>query len=310
MHLRFLSTSFALALSALNALAASGTAIPGGAQTNTFVIDKPGAYYLAGDRTMTSANTAISITSDDVTLDLNGYCVSSAAAGITAFSRTNVEIRNGSVGPTKYAGINTSSCTLLRIIDVRVSEAGYSGISYFSAKDTLIERCSAYGCGTDGITSDYNAEGTVIRNCSVKANKGRGMMVGRDALVINCIATENHKSGIVALSRSTVEACLVTRNNSDLVNDEGGIIATDSCAIRRNNLTANTGCAVYVSSDGAGTVIEDNSITAVKSANNRRYGVYMTSFNGAKALLTNNRFHDVGTKATDAFVDGGGNVVF
>ncbi|HEX2100217.1 MAG TPA: hypothetical protein VHF69_06130 [Candidatus Synoicihabitans sp.] len=64
-----------LAVLPLSLFAASGTAIPGGNQNTPFVIDKPGAYYLAANRTMTKLNVwaAIEIKADNVTLDLNGF---------------------------------------------------------------------------------------------------------------------------------------------------------------------------------------------------------------------------------------------
>jgi parallel beta-helix repeat protein len=307
---RFTSALFALALSALNAFAAIGTAIPGGAQSSTYVIDKPGYYYLSGDRTMTITSAAISVSADDVTLDLNGFTVSSAGGGIAANSHTNIEIRNGSVGPTKSSGIYANACTLLRIIDVRVSDAGGNGISIASGKDSTIDRCSTYGCLSDGIFSDYNSHGTAVRNCTAKDNKGRGIVLGRDSSVVHSISTENRKTGIVAIERGLIENCFVTLNNLDLNNSDEGVFVMDYCTVRGNTITGNAAYGISVAADSLGVVIENNVISDVKGVNGTRYGVSPAAVNGAKTFLANNRFCNVGLKATYAFVDGGGNVVF
>jgi hypothetical protein len=96
---------------------ASGTAIPGGNQAAPFVINKPGAYYLAANRVMTTkgqAVGAIQIDASDVTLDLNGYTlgyvdVDGSGSGILV-NGSNVEIRNGSI----------NTCPSMRFTSLRV----------------------------------------------------------------------------------------------------------------------------------------------------------------------------------------------
>src|SRR5438552_2189365 len=63
-------------------------------------ITDPGSYRLSSNVAVTGSATAISIQSNDVSLDLNGFTVSGDATpfsdGIFVYA-TNVEIRNGTV---------------------------------------------------------------------------------------------------------------------------------------------------------------------------------------------------------------------
>ena len=88
---------------------------PIGPSTTSVTISSPGSYYLAGDIAVTG--TGISITSGDVTLDLNGFTVRKSSgtggAGIIVSgpadnSARNVTIRNGHVSGT-FTQASTSS---------------------------------------------------------------------------------------------------------------------------------------------------------------------------------------------------------
>jgi len=68
-----------------------------------FTITQPGSYYLATNVTVSSGD-AITITANDVSLDLNGFTISSTApvanidnAILLSGSRTNIAIRNGHI---------------------------------------------------------------------------------------------------------------------------------------------------------------------------------------------------------------------
>lgn len=70
-----------------------------------YTISAPGHYCLGGDlRTAMSAGNAITVSADDVVLDLNGFTLDGTAAGtgtaangIFTFDRRRVTVRNGSV---------------------------------------------------------------------------------------------------------------------------------------------------------------------------------------------------------------------
>jgi len=59
----------------------SATNTPGDG-TNTFIISAPGSYFLVGNITGESGKHGVSIQSDDVTLDLNGFAVIGGGGGV------------------------------------------------------------------------------------------------------------------------------------------------------------------------------------------------------------------------------------
>src|SRR5687767_12856288 len=159
--------------------AGASNSIPGGNQGSTFVINKPGYYFLSASRVMTdNMKNAIEITAPDVTLDLAGNAISFASAaagsgiGIYVQIAVNVEIRNGSITNTPDAAIRSDITTgmVFRLIDLRVD--GTRGIS--SAADlTLVDRCHV----TD--TTIYSAIrstgiGAIVRDCQIRNVTGAG----------------------------------------------------------------------------------------------------------------------------------------
>ena len=136
-----------LAVLPLSSFAASGTAIAGGSQSTPYVINKPGAYYLAANRVMTTlGQAAIQIDASDVTLDLNGYTLSFPNAegpytpGIKA-KGANIEIRNGSISTIPGSAIHVDGLLEnvgLRLIDLRIADSMGIGTG---AWGTWVERC-------------------------------------------------------------------------------------------------------------------------------------------------------------------------
>jgi len=145
-------------------------------------ITASGSYYLTGNLTVATGN-AITIASDNVTLDLNGFTISSTApspgSGIgvaLASIRKNVVIRNGNIlGLTTFvAGVftpggfldgvgntNTSSVNL-RVSDLNVLGMASDGINLATTTvpTFVVERCNITNCAGFGI------QAAVIRECS------------------------------------------------------------------------------------------------------------------------------------------------
>ena len=98
------------------------TNTPGDA-SNTFIISAPGSYYLTGNLVGESGKHGISIQSNDVTLDLNGFALlgDGGAGGATrgidtsaaAAPFTNVSVRNGSARGWTGSGVWLGSATAL-----------------------------------------------------------------------------------------------------------------------------------------------------------------------------------------------------
>lgn len=112
--------------------ALAGGVTPGDTPGFPIVISLPGSYRLSGNLAFTppahpdfASSIAISITADDVTLDLNGFTVRLAACdgcsstGI-AVSGSDVEVRNGVIRGFNFIGIDGQR-GLLKVDGVRLT---------------------------------------------------------------------------------------------------------------------------------------------------------------------------------------------
>lgn len=222
-----------------------------------FTIGASGSYYLAKNLTVTTGD-AISITADDVTLDLNGFTISSAASPasgtgvLISGARRDVTIKNGNIrGGTGFSsgafspqgflvGVNASTPNAnanLRIFDLNVSGMASHGINLggISVPTILVERCNVSVCAGIGILA------AAIRDCNVDT-AGRSGIFGD--IVSRCstrsVSTVQGDSGIAA--SSVVESCVsladvgsgIICNNGQVSNSRGtsnsGIGLSANCA--------------------------------------------------------------------------------
>lgn len=172
--------------------------------TGAYTISQPGSYYLATNITVSSGN-GISILTNGVTLDLNGFGIYSTAPSATGVgillgsSRTNITIFNGFIAGrvTQTGGVFTGggfdSGVFITIdtnniityglpFNVRVSGLNVSG-------------CMSYGIGLGGV-------GTSVDSCSVQIAGTSGISAG---IVKNSTASECGTSGISGL---TISDCI------------------------------------------------------------------------------------------------------
>ena len=154
----------------------SRTAIDG--SSTPVVLSQPGSYYLTTNLTVSSGN-AITIATSGVTLDLNGYTLSSTAASATAYGiqisggLQDITIMNGHIrgGVTNSGGVYAGSgfqygisYTVTaprntRVVGISVSGCLNSGIILGQERATVVESCTARTVGGNGIEAD------VIRAC-------------------------------------------------------------------------------------------------------------------------------------------------
>jgi hypothetical protein len=130
-----------------------------------FTITQPGSYYLTHNLTVSTGD-GIDINTNGVTLDLNGFTISSTAASATGngillnSGLRNITILNGFIqgGVTNNNGIYGGS------------GFGY-GIEYSgnSPVNVLVSRISVSGCLYDGIYLNTGNYSTVVESCTVRA---------------------------------------------------------------------------------------------------------------------------------------------
>jgi hypothetical protein len=179
--------------------ALAGNITPGDAPGFPVTISQSGSYRLSGNLTVPGLNTtAIQITADFVTLDLNGFSIIGPA----------VCTSNPTKCPPPGTGIGV--------------QAG--GPQKFAPRGVRVLNGSVRGMGVEGIL--MTGDGSSVEKVTADSNAGGGMSVaGR---VIESAATQNGGSfGIIA---TTVRDCTAVQNFGDGIIINAGGVATGNVA--------------------------------------------------------------------------------
>jgi hypothetical protein len=164
-----------------------------------YTISTPGSYYLTASMGV-SSGTAITITASQVTLDLNGFTLSSTEASPTgtgillAVGVTDITIRNGHIkGNVIYSGGNYTG-------------SGFANGIYVSGstpENVLVSHVSVSGCLDYGIFLNLNYA-TVVELCTVQT-------VGSYGIEANSISRSTAiQCGNVAIYANTADTCYGT----------------------------------------------------------------------------------------------------
>ena len=185
-----------------------------GGSTELIVIDEPGSYVLQGNVSVTAGD-AIAITAGNVTLDLNGFMLSSfektpSGTAIAINDRLkNITIRNGHIrsGSTLGAAPNGTATfipgagflygVIIRGSDtenVCIEELGIHGLAGTAINTnyatTVVRRCVVSTCQS-GIYSN------TVEDCQVRYSEGEAI---RCATASNCIGASFVWEGLNASS--------------------------------------------------------------------------------------------------------------
>ena len=149
-----------------------------------FTITQPGSYYLTTNLTL-SGGDAITIATSGVTLDLNGFTISSTAnpasgtAILLSDALKNVAILNGHIqGSVTNDGSG----------NFNGPGFGY-GISYYSSAplNMRVSGVSVSGCLFSAINVDYFWGSTTVENCVVQAVGSYGIVA---STIRGCLASD------------------------------------------------------------------------------------------------------------------------
>lgn len=201
------------------AAATAGGVTPGDGSGFPVTIDQPGSYVLTGNLQVDEDATAIQITADNVTLDLNGFSIlgptsctgspptcTATGTGIGVFSiGINVTVRNGTV-----RGMGASGIELLhdsRVVEVYVRSNGSAGIN--TGDSSEVRRCMALLNGDDGIRTSV---GMIIGN-HARINAGDGIEAASGSTVLDNVATQNGAFGLNLGSTAGYGGNVLTFNN-------------------------------------------------------------------------------------------------
>jgi hypothetical protein len=197
-----------------------------------FTISQSGSYYLTNNLTV-AGGVAITITASDVSLDLNGFTISSTAASPAGFAihifgaPKNLVIRNGLIqsGVTSnggtYSGSGFSHGIIysntppvnVRVTDLTVTGVAFNGI-YLGWNATAVESCTVLTAGSVGIFAStiknsiaedcgsHGIFGQLVSDCrGVSSGSGEGVV---GDTVLNSYGVSQSGDGVAG---QTVQNC-------------------------------------------------------------------------------------------------------
>ena len=238
-------------------------------------INSSGSYILMSDLTCASCTpggtNGITITADNVDIDLNGFALigpgktSASGDGIRVNGKVNIRIHNGTVRDWKGDGVDASAENS-QLENLRAYNNGGDGLRIFDGGTISGRNCNALGNGGVGIfailstvtgcTSSFNAvgffvPGSLLRDCKAQNNSGDGIQsVGNGGAVEGCFAISNGGDGIEVL-----EGVRVVGN--DLLSNAGAAIHMTGGG---NHIEGNTMIFgnIGIDADTAGNIIIKN----------------------------------------------------
>ncbi|WP_243311981.1 hypothetical protein [Fundidesulfovibrio agrisoli] len=184
------------------------TAIPPGIGTKIkslpYTISSPGLYYLGGNLSYSAAGNAITISSNDVVLDLMGFELlgNPASHGIRVNSNS-VEIRNGTVRSFDTGISSTTNVYGLHLNNLR-AYAGRNGFDLSVNNSASVVGCDCSGNSEIGVA----LKAGLVSGCMANAN-GTGYYISGAANVLGNSATNNSYRGFDIVTSAYV---LMDRN--------------------------------------------------------------------------------------------------
>ena len=241
-----------------------------------FTISQPGSYYLTTNLTGVSGQNGITISNNNVTLDLNGFALTGVAGSsygvVISGSWTNETIRNGSISGWgnsgadgySFAGNSRSECWEHLSVSANSSFGIYAG-------NASVRDCLCFGNANVGIRCNIGE----IRNCVSAQNGGAGIVL-QNGDVRDCESHDNNFDGI-SVSPGFVTGCLVQNNGQSgiLVNLPGSQVIGNNC-IGNNTSGSTFGAGIYI--NDSNNRIEDNHVSASGYAGISVNSIYTHNF--------------------------------
>lgn len=233
-----------------------------------YTISSPGSYYLTDSLQGFASADGITISADNVTLDLNGFALvgqPGSFSGITLTgTRLGICVRNGSVREWGIAGIFMLNSINSQVMNIRASTNALGGI--YIGRGSRIVNCtvsgsayggiyigdgsSAEGCVASGNGIGFAGEnGCAIRGCSASENFSDGISVWGKSVISECQAFKNGTNGIIGGHGSVITKCAAAENGGD------GIRVIRNCQVRDNDCLENgnfgsSGAGIHATESG------------------------------------------------------------
>ena len=240
--------------------AMAGNVTPGDEPGFPVTISKPGSYRLAGNLTVPDADTsAIVITAESVTLDLNGFSIAGPllctggpavtclaagkgigiqAAHVLLASPRGVRVFNGSVRGMGMMGILLSGDGS-SVEHVTVAQNGGGGMSVSG----IVNESAAT------LNASFGIIGLNVRASSAVLNGGDGIIVSSGGVAAGNVSSSNGGLGMAVLNGTAT-------GNTIFVNQLFGIHANCPSALIGNTIVGNSGGSI--DAQGTGCVQANN----------------------------------------------------
>jgi hypothetical protein len=174
-------------------------------------IGQSGSYYLTRSFEQVFVTDAVTITTNNVTLDLNGFTIrqvgtNAAQAGLYMANRVNVPLKNVSVRNGTIAGFNAPAINAM-------------GIRNCIFENLVITECSAGGISVQSYGT-AGAVGNVVRHCRLCDNTGSGVVflggaANSQNLIEDCDSLNNTTGFSLAASGNLIIRCRASGNTGN-----------------------------------------------------------------------------------------------
>lgn len=237
-------------------------------------ISSPGSYFFAGTITVsTTGNHGITIISDNVTIDLNGFSLIGPGkeAGTTDngidvnTGLKNVTVKNGTIRDWPHDGAfayYASFCVFESLQCLNNGRTGIYGCNEMTARNNICNNN-----GSLGISAGHHSR---LTGNVCKENGFRGLGVGYGSVVTGNSCNKNSSSGMDIMSGSTAIG------NSRFDNGGNGISLWNNVVVVNNACASNGSSGIFASGYGSGCTIINNSCSE-----NGSYGIYITGAGGS-----------------------------
>jgi hypothetical protein len=142
-----------------------------------YTINQPGSYYLTTNLTGVASQPGITITSDNVTIDLNDHALVGVAQALDGLrvegTRTNITIRNGSLQNWPGDGVDASSAVNSQLRNLVAARNAGAGLR--AGEGSVVIACSARTNTLDGIVA---SSGCRVTDCTTSRNGSEGLTIG------------------------------------------------------------------------------------------------------------------------------------
>jgi parallel beta-helix repeat protein len=256
-----------------------------------YSITNPGSYYVTTNLTGTSGLSGISIASDNVTLDLNGFTLQGVPGSMRGIfcttSHYNLVVRNGTLTGWGGSGLDCYSSGFPRnMVFEHLVISGNGAYGLEAEADCIIRDCVSFGNTNDG----FNNVGGELTHCISRDNGGFGFSAGvietgSSCSFRDCMAEYNTGGGFTLISSEAQEcdsqynagpgftlSSSSIRNCNSKYNSNNGINCNGMAdEIRDCRILSNQGQGIFTTNAG-GARIEGNTVIL-----NTYNGIYINS---------------------------------